>query len=84
MSDILYLLVQFVSEGSEKAAGEIAILDGVGRVARVRGAYDLILRVDDEEPEGDAGSGAVSEAVLAVPGVLHVVPVRVPDLPREE
>ena len=83
MSDTLYLLVQYASDGREETAEEIAILDGVGRVSPVRGAYDLIVRVDDERPDGDPGAGAVSDAVLAVPGVLHVVPVRVPDFLRE-
>jgi len=83
MSDTLYLLVQYDAGGSDEAAGEIAVLDGVDTVAQVRGAYDLIVRVDGE-PQDDIGAGQVSDAVLAVPGVLHVVPVRVPDFLRTE
>jgi len=79
MSDTLYLLVQYAADGTPDVADEIAVIDGVGRVAPVRGAYDLIVRVDDDSLEID-GAGGVSEAVLALPGVLHVVPVQVPGL----
>ena len=83
MSDTLYLLVQYTPDGTEAVADEIAVIDGVGRVAPVRGAYYLIVRVDAEPREND-GAGHVSEAVLALPGVLHVVPVHVPDFLRAE
>jgi hypothetical protein len=84
MSETLYLLVQYAADGDEETAGRIAILDGVGSVARVRGAYDLIVRVDDEPPANGGGPTEVSDAVGAVHGVLHVVPVRVPDFLRAE
>jgi hypothetical protein len=82
MSDTLYLLVQYAAEGKQETANEIACIDGVGRVSRVRGAYDLIVRVDEDGT--DAPTHGVSDAVLALPGVLHVVPVHVPDFLRAE
>jgi hypothetical protein len=84
MSDALYLLVQYTADGTEDPADRIATLDGVRDVAPVRGAYDLIVRVDDESPDKGNGSADVSSAVLAVEGVLHVVPVRVPDFLRAD
>ena len=82
MSETLYLLVQYVTDGDQETADRIAVLEGVGSVAPVRGAYDLIVRVDDETPANGEGSPDVSNSVLAVEGVLHVVPVRVPDFLR--
>jgi len=82
MSETLYLLVQYAANGDRETADRITALDGVGSVAPVRGAYDLIVRVDDESPPNGEGSPDVSNSVLAVEGVLHVVPVRVPDFLR--
>jgi len=84
MSDTLYLLVQYASDGTEDTADRIAILDGVRSVAPVRGAYDLIVRVDDESPANGQRSPNVSNAVLAVEGVLHVATVHVPELLRAD
>jgi len=73
-----YLLVQYGPDGGEHAAREIGRLDGVGRVSRVGGAYDLVVHVATEDDSVERVS-RVFDAVLGVPGVLHVVSLRAAD-----
>ena len=64
-----YILIQAEPETDGRLAGEVAEVEGVGRVERVTGPYDLIAEAEWSE----AGMRTLLPRIRGVQGVLRVL-----------